>query len=862
MRFTSVRKENHAMRNIRFFVVSLMFMSALFLHISPAQDASQWELPDGAKARLGNGKLTGNMAYSPDGTRLAVASSIGIWLYDVGTGAEVSLLGAPTHPKTAWPVFVVFSPDGDTLASGNLVRTTQLWDASTGELLHGIEDVANVVSVAFSPDGRVLATGGDKTIRLWEVRNGKHLRTLEGHKNWVRTVEFSPDGLTLISGSASGLIFLWDTRNWEHKRTLEGHQDGVVSVAFLPDGLTIASWGEDSKIRLWNARTGENRKTFFLNVHTNDIRAGAFSHDGLTFAIGSSEPAVQLWNVRTGEQILAVKGLKYQAGSIAFAPDGSTIVGAARYGGPIWMWNTSNGKHMRTFYGQTNVVEDMAFSSDGRLLASAGGGWDDYIIRLWDTRTGKICRILEGHTSYVLAVAFAPDSLILASGSNDNIVRLWDADTGAHLHTLEGHTKWISSLAFSPDGLTLASGSGDGTIRLWDGRTGEGRPPLEGHRARVTTVAFAPDGFTLASGSGVDDVRLWNTQTGELLHTLWGHHNDVVSVAFSPDGYTLVSGSFEGAIRVWDPRSGEEMMRLGSVVGQKPPPEKESLRVISAAISPDGLTIASGHWGKMVRLWDSRTGGVLRTIEGHRALVSDVMFSPDGRTLATGSGDGTILLWELAQDTNSTDLTWADVNQDGKVDIFDLVLVAAHFGERVRNRADINEDGKVNLLDFIMFAVAFGQAAPSIHPEAVETLVAADVQQWLEDVKALEVEDPRLKRGIAVLEELLTEFEARSPVPSETALLPNYPNPFNPETWIPYQLGRPSEVVLKIYDTNGQTVRTLAVGYQPPGVYRSRERAAYWDGRNQYGEFVTSGVYFCTMKAGDFTAARRMLISK
>ena len=109
---------------------------------------------------------------------------------------------------------------------------------------------------------------------------------------------------------------------------------------------------------------------------------------------------------------------------------------------------------------------------------------------------------------------------------------------------------------------------------------------------------------------------------------------------------------------------------------------------------------------------------------------------------------------------------------------------------------------------------------------------------------------------------MAAELRAWSLVPTETALLPNYPNPFNPETWIPYQLKRPADVTLAIYDLNGQTVRTLVAGYQPAGVYRSRERAAYWDGRNEMGETVANGVYFYTLTAGDFTATRKMLVSK
>ena len=153
-------------------------------------------------------------------------------------------------------------------------------------------------------------------------------------------------------------------------------------------------------------------------------------------------------------------------------------------------------------------------------------------------------------------------------------------------------------------------------------------------------------------------------------------------------------------------------------------------------------------------LWDVRTGKKIHTLQGHEHPVSSVAFSPDGGTLASGSRDGTILLWELTPDASSTEFSAADVNQDGVVNILDLVLVAAHFGESGQNRGDINADGIVNLLDLEMVAAAFGDAAaaPSTHPQALEVLTAADVRKWLIDARGLEVKDSRLKRGIAVLE--------------------------------------------------------------------------------------------------------------
>ena len=201
-----------------------------------------------------------------------------------------------------------------------------------------------------------------------------------------------------------------------------------------------------------------------------------------------------------------------------------------------------------------------------------------------------------------------------------------------------------------------------------------------------------------------------------------------------------------------------------------------------------------------------------------------------------------------------------DVNGDGIVNIQDLVLVSSNFGQMGQSSADVNGDGVVNIQDLVLVAGAFGEgaaAAPTLHPSDLEGLTAAEVQDLLTQARQMALTDPAYLRGIAVLEQLLALL-----LPKETALLPNYPNPFNPETWIPYQLAESTEVTLRIYAVNGALVRTLALGHQPAGMYQIRSRAAYWDGRNEVGEPVASGVYFYTLTAGEFSATRKMLIRK
>ena len=201
-----------------------------------------------------------------------------------------------------------------------------------------------------------------------------------------------------------------------------------------------------------------------------------------------------------------------------------------------------------------------------------------------------------------------------------------------------------------------------------------------------------------------------------------------------------------------------------------------------------------------------------------------------------------------------------DVNQDGRVDILDLVAVVNHIGERnpTNWRVDVNGDGVVSILDLVLVAQHLGESNSADAPNRAALQVGVDtamLQTWIALAQAENDGSIAFQLGIKNLERLLVSL-----IPDKTALLANYPNPFNPETWIPYQLSEPAEVTLTIYATNGALVRTLALGHQPAGIYQSR--AAYWDGRNQVGEFVASGVYFYTLSAGDFTATRKMLIRK
>ena len=760
------------MRSSWIFKFCLLFVSAVFLGSGFAQDSTRWGLPERAKMRIGKARIT-EIAYSPDGTRIAAATRRDIWLYDARSGVVLKLLTGHTDSVLT----VAFSPSGNYLASGGFDGTVRGWNVRSGTLFETITGHGGSVrSVRFSPDGSTLASAGeDKLIRLWDVWNADLKRTLVGHSEPVHTVAFSPDGLTIASGSRDGAIMLWDVRSGNKLHTLEGHEEPVSSVAFSPDGRTLASTGRPygvnprlsrfGELKLWETHTGEQVRTLEGHLHT--VGSVAFSPDGDVLASGGGwyDDTVRFWDTRTGEEVRILEG-HTGVDSIAFSPYGVKLATASS--GSVRLWDTRTWEQLRTL---VHTVGNFAFSPDGKTLAVDGAE----AIEIWDAHSGEKLRTLFGLSGRVLA--FSPNGTTLAIQRGHHPILLCDVRSGEVLQAFEAHTDYYISAAFSPDGKVFASGwrqhEGNCLLRLWDVSAGDLLRVISIDDDYLEGVAFSPDGRSVFTGGWHSGIHVWDVHTGELLHTLdggAGEPSPVTAIAFSPDGTRFASGSSDLTVRVWDVRTREVLHTLTGY--------GISSGVRGLSFSPDGKILAiGGHGDDTIRLWDVRTGALLWKFEGHTDTSYSIEFASDGNSLASASYDGTILLWDLRLAT-----TWGDI-------------------KRIRVVGRTRQ---------------FSEPAPT----------------------------------------------AAAVMPVETALLPNYPNPFNPETWIPYQLKHPADVTLAIYDLNGGTVRTLAAGYQPAGVYRSDERAAYWDGRNQQGELVANGVYFYTLSAGDFSATRKMLVGK
>jgi RNA polymerase sigma factor (sigma-70 family) len=296
-----------------------------------------------------------------------------------------------------------------------------------------------------------------------------------------------------------------------------------------------------------------------------------------------------------------------------------------------------------TLIGHSGAVTSVAFSPDGKTLASASS---DHTIKLWDVTSAKEQTTIR-LTDKVYSVKYTPDGKTLASASAniESTIQLWDVASGKEMATFKGNTDRAGALAYSPDSKALASAYLNprpiGTrpaIKLWDVATGAEQASLHGHKQAVVSIVFSPDGRALASGSADSTIRLWDIAAPGLEKAiLKGHKNTVGSLVYSPDGKTLASGSADKAIKLWDVATNTEKANLHGHTDS----------VWSVAYTPDGKTLASGSADKTIKLWDVATGRETTTLMGHSDAVMSVAFSPDGKILASASHDKTITLWDM-----------------------------------------------------------------------------------------------------------------------------------------------------------------------------------------------------------------------
>jgi WD40 repeat protein len=480
--------------------------------------------------------------------------------------SEVSTLKGHESSVTA----LAFSPDSEILATGSTDKTVKLWNMTTNERIGSsfTGHIESITAISFSPDGKIFATASaDKTVRLWTVPNVRveiEQKTAQKKIN----VMLSPQGsriqkvsfnlfstpstnyvfrnLLLPLGPMPALIRLFEPKPLT---ILKGHQDPVLSVMFSSDSKSVITAGADNMMKKWAVNTQPEWKN--IGAHDGAIFALAYSPDGKTLATGVipeniSEDAklstLQLWDASSGKLQFSLPE-KLLVNSVAFSHDGKILASGGR---GLKLWNVATGQELVML--DQSLIFSVAFSPDGKILA-AGNAMG--AVDLWDTGTSQKLMSLKGHSDGVEAVVFSPDGKLIATASHDSTVCLWEALTGREVAVLKGHLREVKAAAFSPDGSILATGGDDKTIKLWNVATKEEIATLEGHEKPIAYIAFSPDGNRIATASGDSTVKLWDVASRQEVASLKGHTAAVWSVAFSPDGKTIATGGSDHTVKLW-----------------------------------------------------------------------------------------------------------------------------------------------------------------------------------------------------------------------------------------------------------------------------------------------------------------------
>ncbi|MFI5679372.1 nSTAND1 domain-containing NTPase [Streptomyces cellulosae] len=590
------------------------------------------------------------------------------------------------------PVYsLALSGDGHTVATGSADGRVRIWSLPNGRLRHTLPGHGTGEEAAFSPDGRTLAVATGEVVRMWDPVTGRKSGDLTIHGGAIRGIAFSPDGRTVAAASAT-TVRVWDVATGRRRHGFTGHPD-PESVAFGPDGRTVAAVSLGGLVRVWDVATGRTRTTHDSRVYGTGV---ALSPDGRTYAIVGADGSVQLREVATGIVRRTIRDGSIGSSEVAFAPDGRTLALPGR-GDTVRLWDTASGARgatvtvghhamrvalsadRRTLVTAGNAdptirvhrlpadppqttlpgpagtfVDDIAFSPDGRAVATVRGGPPGRgSVQLWDAATGDREATLALDTGPALqeepphvpvyrlgAVGFSPRGRALAARVIKNrttmkrVIEAREVATG-RLRQSRAISD-IDTAVFSPDGTRLALVGHDGSVRIWHLSTGALRTAYPGHGESVRAMAFAPDGRTLAVAhvrEGDEQVRLLDAVTGRTQRTIKPGAGMLLALAFSPNGHTLATASSaKGAMKTWDARTGR-LQDSFSLSGE----------VEALAFSSDGRTLAASN-ERGVHLWDLATSQIRRTLPTRSPGA--VAFSPDGRTLAIGTGSS-VELWHV-----------------------------------------------------------------------------------------------------------------------------------------------------------------------------------------------------------------------
>lgn len=642
-------------------------------------DVTTWELPEGAIARLGRGILA-DLAFSPDGESLAVATTIGCWLYELPTMKPIALLATERGLVST----VAFSPNGQWIATSNWDGIIKIWEIETQRCTAKIQGWhLRTSQLAFSPDSQYLAASGKGygDVYVWNTTTGMHTASFtvgatpkKGERLPANfPVCFSPDGQYLAYVSGRRVLVVRHIETKEHIARLKySSRKHIQGLAFSPCGrfLAVSSQNtstnrQNTELQVWDI----DKETLEMNDsdYGGDKLIPAYSSDGTFRVADIYKNKVVLWDASQREQLNTFEYGGSTRKAFGFSHDGQQFAVATEC--EVQVWHAGAPPAVVSHQEHTRMVRTLFFMEGGKTLVSGHSGESGIVF--WDVAQKRARQTLS--TSYGRC-ALSPCEKMLATavGENGETIEVLRVASGTPITTLTKHGQIITALAFSPTGEHLISGDEKGNLSVWSVESWRELRELTGHTNGITAVAFHPNGSHVFTASRDHTVRVWDFESGEQLASLpmakesdvslyrgdprqiryilnrlsqgYSHKSNLHSITFTPSG-DLITGGLHREIRLWDATTYET--RLVII------PPGTCQRPYMSIFSPCGRYLVSGSWWQegqekvSIRLWEVSTGENIATFWSHPTDIQDLAFSPDGSLLASGGFDGTILLWDM-----------------------------------------------------------------------------------------------------------------------------------------------------------------------------------------------------------------------
>lgn len=530
-------------------------------------------------------------------------------------------------PLQVYSSALMFAPM-KSLVRGQFEETVQPWIDIVPPTSKDQRSVEEDSLAKYHPDGEVRIRL--RSLSWMDEQWDACLCTLDGHKDEVKLVKFSPIDDLLVSASSDRTVRLWNTRTGKLQYVFEGHTDGVNTVDFSADGKVLASGADDCRICVWNVATGD--VGLVLNGHRDSVKQVLFITDGEYLASRSTDGTIRIWDLCTGA---TTKILGVHESSIRALTSCLRFFASGADDGTVLLWDQHTHNLVHSFKGHRRSITSLTFSPDGKLLCSTS---QDDTLRLWSVEKREEIHVFREHTGTAFGVTFSPDGQFLVSCSRDNSVRVWDVRNFTHSTIHEMSVYRVRAVVFSPDGRYIISGSDTGTICVFDLISKHTHLTFDNYGSRIWALTMSTDGRTLASGSW-SMIRLWDMQLHEIPSITREHRASVDKLLLLPNHKLVASSSLDGSIRLWDIKTPvcierfENVRRRLRLLGFSPDADRLlfTRRLDVDAQERDRSPVGSLHV-------DS---GEVMQLSGYKDRLESTTFLPDGQFLASRSYDET-----------------------------------------------------------------------------------------------------------------------------------------------------------------------------------------------------------------------------